>query len=316
VADWLMAQSRELAPSQADEINVLRQRAAQLYRRAFDLGYTFAANAEGQRRRDMGDIEGARAAFLAGARVHQAGCALALGLLEEEEQQDLQAARAAYGLAVRLDPHGGIATQAQYRLGRFYERDGKLRAAAPLYRLAMGSPGTDIGSAEAAVALGRLRSDEYPRDKAKNAFLRGMELDARLAALPYVEFIVRKHDIDAGLYLCSQEKWLERFFAEPLFKLGQFLLQRHRGDAEKLFRQALERRWAPAAVELYKMLERSSVSDADATLALTSKHDRPFLDEVAQLFRDNHRAGVADKLEQMAQAAPCKGDADGKLAAS
>ena len=70
---------------------------------------------------------------------------------------------------------------------------------------------------------------------------------------------------------------------------GQFLLQRHRGEAEKLFRQALEKRWAPAAVELYKMLESSSVSDADATLALTSKHDRPFLEEVARLFRDDHR---------------------------
>jgi hypothetical protein len=297
LADRLMRQSRKLSGNKAgDEAKILRDRAVQLYRRAFGLGYIDAALQEGDRCRDASDIAGARRAFSAGARFRNAACAYGLALLEEEEQQDILAARAAYALAIRLDSRGGIAALARYRLGRLFENEEKLRAAEHEFRAGAGIPGSKIGSADAAVSLGRLLEGKRQTPEARDAFLRAMDLDPGQAALPYVEFLNRKRDDAAAYQLCSQD--LSKFPAEAIFQLGRLLRSRHPTEAKNLLSLALENHSAPAAVELYKMLMASSFKEADALLDTLLSNDKDFVLSVIYLLEKDQQTFAASKLKE------------------
>jgi tetratricopeptide (TPR) repeat protein len=293
---------RWLHQTDTAEANRLRARALVLYRRAFDLGHIQAALDEGRLHREADDIARARRAYSAGARLRDAECAYELGVLEEEEQQDTIAARAAYALAVRLDADGEIAARAHYRLGCLLEREGKSQAAMHQFRAAMGLPGSEIGCAEAAVSLGRLleRPPEPEETKAKEAFQRGMTLNPRVAAQPYVEFLERTNDRDTAVKLYTNG--VSEFPAEALLRLGRFLHFRYPTEAKDLFRLALQRRSAPASVELYKMLrQEGNDREAHAVLDEVLKLGRWFALKVSRLFEDAQHIMEATELKKRAE---------------
>jgi tetratricopeptide (TPR) repeat protein len=288
LAHRLLNPVRSLQQTNTAKVNHLRARALVLYRRAFDLGDVRAALDEGQLHREADDIARARRAYSAGARLRDAACAYKLGMLEEEEQQDTIAARAAYALAVRLDEGGKIAAQAHYRLGCLLESEDKSQAAMHQFRAAMGIPGSDIGSAEAAVSLGRLLEESEP-EKAKEAFERGVTLSPPIAAKPYIEFLERTHDRDT---------------AEELLRLGRFLRSGYPAEAKELFRLALQRRSAPApaAVELYTMLKlEGNDREANEVLDKVLSLDRCFVDDVIRLFEKDQQIMVANELKKRAE---------------
>jgi tetratricopeptide (TPR) repeat protein len=295
---WLNP-ARWLHQTNTTEANRLRARALVLYRRAFDLGHVGAALDAGKLHREAADIARARRAYSAGARLRDAECAYELGVLEEEEQQDTIAARAAYALAVRLDEGGKIAARAHYRLGCLLEREGKSQVAMHQFRTAMGLPGSDIGSAEAAVSLGRLLGEAEPK-KAKEAFQRGMTLSPRIVAQPYVEFLERTHDRDTAARLYPNG--VSEFPAEALLRLACFLRFRCPTEAKELFRLALQRYSAPASVELYKMLrQESNEREAHEVLDEVLKLGRWFALKVSRLFEEAQHIMVANELKKRAE---------------
>jgi hypothetical protein len=144
----------------------------------------------------------------------------------------------------------------------------------------MGLPGSDIGSAEAAVSLGYLLGESEPA-KAREAFQRGMVLSPRIAAQPYVEFLERTYDWDTAAKLYANG--VSEFPAEALLQLGHFLRFRYPTEAKELFRLALQRRSVPtpAAVELYKMLRlEGNDREANEVLDKVLSFDRWFVDDV------------------------------------
>jgi tetratricopeptide (TPR) repeat protein len=299
LADRLSNQASRLQRTNAAEANRLRARALVLYRRAFDLGHIRTALNAGQLHREAADIVRARRAYSAGARLREAECAYELGVLEEEEQQDTIAARAAYALAVRLDAGGKIAARAHYRLGRLLEKEGKSQAAMHQFRAAMGVPGSDIGAAEAAVSLGCLLGQSEP-EKAKEAFQRGMTLSPRIAAQPYVEFLERTHDRDTAARLYPNG--VSEFPAEVLLQLGHFLRFRYPTEAKGLFRLALQSRSAPASVELYNMLRlEGNDREANEVLDIVLSFGRWFARDVSELFEKDQQVAVASELKKRAE---------------
>jgi len=145
------------------------------------------------------------------------------------------------------------------------------------------------------VALSRLLKD----DEAKDALLRGLELNARAAAKAYVEFIVTHTNRDAALHFCSQEKWLEELFAEPLFKLGELLRWSHPAEAEKLFRRAIKKGSVPAAMELYSMLMSHSIAEANAMLETISAQNPNLALLLIPLFKKDNRP-IPTPLQKLA----------------
>jgi tetratricopeptide (TPR) repeat protein len=300
LAGRLSKPARWLQQTDAAEANRLRARALVLYRRAFDLGHVGAALDAGKLYREAADITRARRAYSAGARLRDAECAYELGVLEEEEQQDTIAARSAYALAVRLAAGGMIAAQAHYRLGRLLEIEGKSQAAMHQFRAAMGIPGSEIGSAEAAVSLGHLLEKQSEPKQAREAFQRGMTLSPRIVAQPYVEFLERTYDWDTAARLYANG--VSEFPAEALLRLGRFLQFRYPTEAKELFRLALQRHSGPAAVELYKMLrlegnDREANEVLDRVLCL----GKWFALDVSRLFEEDRQIMVASELKKRAE---------------
>jgi tetratricopeptide (TPR) repeat protein len=300
LANRLSNPARRLQQTNAAGANRLRARALVLYRRAFDLGHVGAALDAGRLYREAADIARARRAYSAGTRLRDAECAYELGVLEEEEQQDTIAARAAYALAVRLAEGGMIAARAHYRLGRLLEIEGKSQAAMHQFRAALGVPGSEIGCAEAAVSLGRLLERQSEPKKAKEAFQRGMTLSSRIAAQPYIEFLERTYDWDTAAQLSPNG--VTEFPAEALLRLGRFLHFRYPTEAKGLFRLALQSLSAPAAVELYKMLRlEGNNREANEVLDKVLSLGKWFALGVSRLFEEDQQTIVASELKKRAE---------------
>jgi tetratricopeptide (TPR) repeat protein len=296
----LSNQARRLQQTNAAEASRLRARALVLYRHAFDLGHVRAALKAGQLHREADDITRARRAYSAGARLRDAECAYELGVLEEEEQQDTTAARAAYALAIRLAAGGMTAAQAHYRLGCLLEKEGKSQVAMHQFRAAMGLSGSEIGCAEAAVSLGCLLEKQSEWEQAREAFQRGMTLSPRVVAQPYIAFLERRNDRDTAARLYANA--VSEFPAEALLRLGRFLCLQYPTEAKGLFRLALQRHSAPASVELYTMLRREgNESEANAVLDEVLSLERWFVDDVIRLFEKDQQIMVANELKKRAE---------------
>jgi hypothetical protein len=179
------------------------------------------------------------------------------------------------------------------------EREGKSQVAMHQFRAAMGIPGSDIGSAEAAVSLGRLLGESEPK-KAKEAFQRGMTLNPRIVAQPYIEFLERTHDRDTAAKLYP--KGASEFPAEALLRLGCFLGSRYPTEAKELFKLALQRHSAPASVELYKVLKlEGNDREANEVLDEVLKLGRWFALDVSRLFEKDQQIMVANELKKRAE---------------
>ncbi len=204
----------------------------------------------GDLRRDEGNIPRARRNYRLGARLRHAESAYKLGLLEEEEQQDVAAAREAYELAIRLaessDVGAHIVYPARFRLGRLFENEGLAQLAMYQYAGAVGDSGSRIGSAEAAVRLATLLekdADFRKQSKAKAMFQRAAELNPFLGGQPYVEFLVRHYDTAGAAEL--YDRGTANFPAEALLELGKQLRFKNPAAAKDLFTRALQAGSAP-----------------------------------------------------------------------
>jgi tetratricopeptide (TPR) repeat protein len=295
LAQRLWFKARDAETRDGETAAKLRNEATALYRRAFELGHVSAARDAGDLLRRSGNLQAARRAYLLGAKLRDAECAYQLGLLEEEEREDREAARNAYRLAIRWDD-GAIAEKARYRLGALLEAEGRMRAASHLYRAAMGRAGTPVGVPEAAVAFGRYLHKRGERDKAKEAFERGMELDPRAAAPSYIEFLESTYDHDTAAALpIDQSTGLSH---ADLLRLARLLRYQHAPRAKELLQLAVRAKSADAVIQLHSMLDSH---EQKALLQQVSEMDVWFVEHVARLLEENHETYAARELRSLLQ---------------
>ncbi len=278
----------------------LQARALELYQTAFDLGDTDSARKAGNMCRELSDVAGARRNYLAGARLRDALAALRLGQLEDEVEQNADAARAAYDWTIRLDAGGPLAATARFHLGRLLEAEGKSRAAMQRYRDAMGAAGTPTGSADAAVALARLMEADHPiRDEVRDVYRRGLALDPRVAAVPFAQYLERTYDAEEASRLVAAGT--DGLPAEARWRLGRVLRHTNRSAARDLFSRALDDNSPDAAVDLYELLSLGSGNDAPAVLDRVLAKESWFAGIVADRFETAGRVVVARELRERAK---------------
>jgi tetratricopeptide (TPR) repeat protein len=292
LARVLKYKSRDLEKTDVAGSAQLRARAVDLYGMAFAMGEVSAAPALGDMYRETGDIGRARQAYVGGARLRDAESALKLGELAEEEEEDADAARSAYGWAIRLDTLGAIAATARYRLGGLLEKEARTHAAMRHYREAMGMPRSEIGSAKAAVACARLLEKSSSDWQAVDAaYRRGMELEPGAVAEAYVDFMKRRDRTEEALALFTHG--VEKFSADALCRLGDVLRSAHPAEARETYRLALRAGSAPAALALYKLSLDGNGSDAQSIIEIAAGKGYWFTVVLADLFETEDRSIAA-----------------------
>jgi tetratricopeptide (TPR) repeat protein len=297
----LECETRELDKTNPDEAGRLRARALDLYRRGFELGEVSGVSKAGNLLREMGKLALARREFTLGARLGDAGCAYQLGCLEQG-LDDTSAARAAYELAVRRNENSTFPAQARYRLGKMFEAEGKLGAAADEFRTAMDG---QQGSAEAAVALGLLLEKGRPpenrpdKDLARNAFRRALELNKSIGALPYVTFLERESDYK-GLAIKLYKDGIDDLPGDALFRLGCLLrVKEYSNEATETLKCALEKRSVSAAVELYRIFRlEGNATEAASVIETAAGFAGWFGMQVLEAFEKKHEIEGARALKK------------------
>jgi len=317
-----VAGKAEKAPQ--PEAGQLRSRAISLYRTAFDLGHVAAATEAGNLLRLQRDLAAARRAYGLGIRMRNAEAALRLGRLEEEDEQDNEAALAAYETAVRIDENGGATAEAYLRAGRLLERLGRTDAAANRFRLALDAadgskPRVSAWSAaEAGVALAANleRKDRYPhRKEAHKALRRATELEPRIGAQPFVEFLGRwpavSDEYENDVRSLLAEPRLSALGAKGLVTLAK-LVHGIEPDRE---RAILERAWslrvgyAPgieaAAAALYVYLRRNNEAQgAKQILDTVVAEHKSQVEGIAKELEDRFERTAARELRERVKSNP------------
>ena len=306
------------------EASQLRSRAIGLYRTAFDLGHVAAATEAGNLLRLQRDLSAARRAYGLGIRMRNAEAALRLGRLEEEDEQDNEAALAAYETAVRIDENGSATAGAYLRAGRLLERLGRTDAAAIRFRLALeavdgSKPRVSAWSAaEAGVALAANleRRDGYRhRKEARRALSRATELEPRIGAQPFVEFLSRCPDVsdeyENDVRSLLKEPCLSALGAKGLVTMAK-LVHDIEPDSE---RAILERAWslrvgyAPgieaAAAALYVYLRRNNEAQgAEQILDTVVAEHKNQVEGIAKELEDRFERAAARELRERVKSNP------------
>jgi tetratricopeptide (TPR) repeat protein len=243
-AKWLAEEfkvesKRELANG-GPNAAALRERSARLFRKAFDLGQVDAAAEAGDLFIEVGEIETARRAYTLGARLRSALAARRLGRLEEEYEQDRDAAIDAYKWALQLDPDRK--TSALFRLGRVLESAGRPQAARARYAAALEARDDKQDAARAGVALFELAQRDGDLETAKKTLKSASELQPSVAGDRYVGLITQTKDYDA--IMAIPEDWGDVISASSSAAMAELLVYRSPDRALFWTRAALRRDWA------------------------------------------------------------------------
>ena len=285
-----------------DEATALNRRAAQLYHVAFDMGHVGAAKQAGDLLRRMGDIAAARRAYTLGARLRDATAALRLGKLEQEEEENPEAAYSAYQSVVRLDTLGADTAEALLGLGALLEKLERPQAARSRYREALWLRNGRHVSAKAGMALARLLEPlEYAgRAEAKQALQRASSLSPMLAADTYLAFL-KSHETAEIAALTPEQ--IDGLSATGLVRLAGLLKyddpQRARSLLERAFAMNTFTGTMEAAMELHDHLFGAREYEAaakviDATLA----RGPYFATKVAELMEQRGPSAAASELRR------------------
>jgi tetratricopeptide (TPR) repeat protein len=306
LAGHFEAMAREAA---GDEAGALNRQAVELYRRAFDLGDVSAALQAGNLLRRMGDIPAARRAYTLGTRMRDASAALALGRLEQVEEQNHDAARNAFREAVRLDARGPVKAEALVALGGLLEQQERPNAAMARYREALMTDDGQWASAEAGLALARLleRQDDWSkREEIAPVLMRAAALAPFVAGDAYVEYLERTHDREAAAAVTARH--VDGLSAHGRVVLARLLrhadAERSRALLEGAFALGLPARGADeAAAEWYaqRWMEGDTAAAGRVLEEIVSRGPF-FAGKVADLLEKDGFSSLARSLRQAADA--------------
>lgn len=229
--------------SSGDDAIRLRRDATRMYRVAFELGDVTSATSAGDLLRRIGDIAAARRAYALGVRMNNAFAALRLGQLEQEVEEDPDAAYRAYRTAIRLDLHGGDAAEALLALGKLLEKLQRPQAAIARYREAFTTRNGREASVEAGVALVRLLRAERFRTRELALALRDlMVLKPAVGADAYVQHLADTldpdDDGDVEDAVAMTDAQIAGLSAHGLVVLAQMLMRTDAAKARSLIERA------------------------------------------------------------------------------
>jgi hypothetical protein len=253
-----------------EQARQLKERAAQLYKAAFDLGDVYSARKAGDLLRSVSNIAAARRAYTLGMRLRDAGAALQLAKLEAEVEQNHEAALEMYATAIRLDSDGYVAAHALLAIGALLEKQERPVAAAVRYREALEMPNGRDASARGGVALARILESDHgtaSRVERRDALRRAMTLAPEVAADSYVEFIKNSYDPeDRAAAVALTDEQLAGLSAHGLVTLAELFEtvaeDRVRRTLERAFAQDAPNGSAAAAAALYVHLRGVGESEA------------------------------------------------------
>jgi tetratricopeptide (TPR) repeat protein len=289
--------------AKGEEARAHQRRAVELYRVAFNRGHVVAALRAGNLLRRMGDIEGARREYTLGMRLRDATAAAALGELEQESEQNEEAARQAYREAIRLDEKGSDAAAALVGLGVILEKQGRPVAAIPRYDAALWMPNGLHHSADAGLALARLleaTSMWSEQARIETALLRAAELAPWKAGDAYVEFLSRIYDSETAAEVSDQH--IAGLSAQGLMTLSRLLYsdaRRSQALLERAFALGPDSRGADeVAAELY--LRRIGIDAAadERTLEQILSRGAYFAGKVATALEKRNWKTLADRIRK------------------
>ena len=285
-----------------DAATALNRQAAQMYRTAFEMGQVTAARQAGDLLRRIGDIVAARRAYALGTQLRDTSAALRLGKLEQEEEEDLDAAYSAYKSVIRLDTLGADAAEALVGLGAVLEKLGRLNAARGRYREALWIRNGRHASAQAGIALTRLLAPlgHAGRAEGLQALQRASTLSPTLAADTYVAFLKPHETAEIEALTPAQVDGLS---ANGLVALARLLKydapQRARTLLERAFAMDTYSGTAEAAAELHSHLVLAADHEAATRLIEATLARGPyFATQVAELMEQRGASAGAAELRR------------------
>ena len=285
-----------------------KREAVAQYRVAFDLGVVAAAQMAGRLLRALGDIPQARRALVLGTRMRDSGSALALGDLEREDEEDVEAARSAYREAISLDLTGRDTAFALFALGGLLEAQGRASAAMLRYREALRIDAGAQAAAQAGLNLARLlevcdRSRHLT--EIENTLLRAVKLSPVVAADAYGQFMVRNQDVEGVADLSLELR--ARMQASTLASLADLLRFSNPGRQLELLQEAVSRGAyaegadeAAAALLTFLDWKNNNAALKEAMDAIATR-DPYRAEQVGKLLEGDNRTWLAKCLQEAAR---------------
>lgn len=294
-AKWMADRIAQRANSlPADEARRERERAARLYRQAFDWGYADGAAAAGEMYLEAGDVVVARRAFTLGARLRSARAALGLARLEEQHAEDPNAALSAYRWAQWLAPDRPASLW--FGMGRVLQALGRKRQAREAYAAAMDGSGDRRDAAQAGVALARLMREAGEADAAKATLLRACSLRRSEAVDAYVALLVETGDVAAAVAL--PEDWSDHMAPASRMALAQLLAPHHGQRSFEWARRALAaRHLGVEAPRIAALLAGTAVDRQDELLQQVADRGPEFSARIAEALAPAH-ADLGERLKR------------------